>query len=245
MVTLVDPDPNDNDDRCTLIVSLMQKYTRENRMKRPNSDSLEEYIQFSLFRIREKTDADKAKRTGEKLYASQLERCGTNEAYVNRREVTRRFREPPGDYLLIPSCYDAGHGAHFLLRIFTEKPIDENNTSILNENKKNLADSDIFFQNVNIDRDFENWCNLLGNSIKPTQPATVNTDKSCSSDIKPRQYIKRRAVICVRSRPSSTNRNEFDKDIVCIRGSSSLSSQANLTELINGTLKVDESCLLM
>ncbi len=234
LVTLVDPDPTDEDDRCTLIVSLMQKYTRENRMKKPNLESLEEYIQFSLFRIIDKADAEKAKRTGQKLYASQLERCGTNEAYINRREVTRRFREPPGDYLLIPSCYDSGREAHFLLRVFTEKSIEENNASVLIENKKNLADTDIFFQNVNFESEFGNWCNLVG-SVKPSIP---QNSSSCASDIKPRQYIKRRAVICVRSTPQGENQRN-DEEVAYFRGS----ARANLKP--HEIVQVDESCVLM
>ena len=54
-----------------------------------------------------------------------LDSCVTNRrlcsgAYINKREVTSRFRVKPGQYLLIPSTYDADREGQFLLRIFTE-----------------------------------------------------------------------------------------------------------------------------
>ena len=104
---------------CTVVVSLLQKYTRENRVNN-DGDSCEEFIQYRLYRILDDDDADVARRTGKYLYANQLERCGTTGSYINSREVTKRFRVAPGNYLIIPSCYDANVNGEFLLRIYTE-----------------------------------------------------------------------------------------------------------------------------
>jgi hypothetical protein len=52
-----------------MIVALMQKYTREKRMKF-NQDSNEEFIQFRIFRIKNQSDVDLSKRKGTKLYGS-------------------------------------------------------------------------------------------------------------------------------------------------------------------------------
>ena len=41
-------------------------------------------------------------------------------AYINKREVTGRFRVKPGNYVLIPSTYEAEKEGQFLVRIFTE-----------------------------------------------------------------------------------------------------------------------------
>jgi hypothetical protein len=96
------------------------------------------------------------------LIANQLERVGTSDAYINRREVTKRFLLPAGDYLIIPSCYDFGHECEFLVRVFTEKPIQGSNTIVLTEDKKNLCDQDIyFFKVINQDETFSSWINLL------------------------------------------------------------------------------------
>ena len=60
-----------------------------------------------------------------KLYMTQLERVGASGSYINRREVTKRFRVPPGDYVIIPSTYDCDKAGKFLLRFFTEKQADQ------------------------------------------------------------------------------------------------------------------------
>jgi hypothetical protein len=41
-------------------------------------------------------------------------------AYINKREVTGRFRVKPGNYILIPSTYEQDKEGQFLVRIFTE-----------------------------------------------------------------------------------------------------------------------------
>jgi hypothetical protein len=52
---------------------------------------------------------------------NQLERVGASGSYINRREVTKRFRVPPGHYIILPSTFDSDKQGKFLLRIFTEK----------------------------------------------------------------------------------------------------------------------------
>ena len=60
-----------------------------------------------------------------KFYMSQLERVGASGSYINRREVTKRFRVPPGSYIIIPSTYDSDKPGKFLLRMVTEKQADQ------------------------------------------------------------------------------------------------------------------------
>lgn len=91
LITLSDVDPNDNENLATVIVSLLQKYTREKRTQN-KGQSCEEFIQFRLYRILTDADAKQAKQTGKRLYASQLERCATSGPYINLREVTKRYR---------------------------------------------------------------------------------------------------------------------------------------------------------
>ena len=61
--------------------------------------------------------------TGLRLYANDLIRIGGSGAYINNREITQRFRVDPGYYLIIPSTYDEDVSQEFMLRIFTEQPI--------------------------------------------------------------------------------------------------------------------------
>lgn len=75
-------------------------------------------------KVNDDVDVDEFRSGGKKLYASQLERIGSSGAYINSREVTHRFRVPPGNYVIIPSTYEAGRSCEFMVRVFTEHSID-------------------------------------------------------------------------------------------------------------------------
>ncbi len=158
LITLTDTDPDDNEDMATIIISLLQKYTREKRIEN-NGQPSEEFIQFRLYRIMNEKDAESAKKTGQKLNGLQLERCGVSGPYINAREVTHRFRTKPGNYVIIPSCYEANVAGEFLLRIYTENPIDEKNCSVLHTN-------DPVFKN-SYSNDFKSWSNTMTKNISP------------------------------------------------------------------------------
>lgn len=166
LITLTDQDPGDNENMATIIISLLQKYTRQKRTNN-NGQSSEEFIQFRLYKILNAKDAESAKKNGQRLYASQLERVAVSGSYINLREVTLRVRAVPGDYLIIPSCYDADISGEFLLRLYTEVPLNQNNVSILHDHKENLSEKDLFFSNPrSIDDAFASWTNLLGNTVQ-------------------------------------------------------------------------------
>ena len=167
-------DPLDNENMATVIISLLQKNTRQRRTQN-SGQSCEEFVQFRLYRILNLADVEAAKKTGKRLYASQLERVGVSGPYINLREVTHRFRTPPGDYLIIPSCYDAGISGQFLLRLYTESPINESNCTILTDHKDNLTEEDVFFKNPkNVDDVFSNWTSMLG-ALKNDEPVRAGS----------------------------------------------------------------------
>jgi hypothetical protein len=81
------------------------------------------YFYRVLFvKIKDGVEVDES--TGLKLYANQLDRVGTSGSYINSRDVTKRFRVVPGNYLIIPSTYDENKEGEFMLRIFTQELIE-------------------------------------------------------------------------------------------------------------------------
>lgn len=110
------------DNKCWVIIALMQKYTRNKRVKL-RVDTAEEYIQFRLYKAKD-TDLFLLNLSqGEQFETSNLDRIGSSGSYINKREVTARFSLTPGAYLIVPSCYDEDVEGEFLVRIFTEKPL--------------------------------------------------------------------------------------------------------------------------
>jgi hypothetical protein len=235
LINLVDVDPDDNEDMATVVVSLMQKYTREKRRDK-NGQLAEEYIQFRLFRIKNETDALKAKNYNQKLLAHQLERVGNSGDYINKREITKRFRVPSGNYLIIPSLYDADVQGEFMLRIFTEKLIKHENVIVL-ENKENdkisLSKDDnsimissneknSFFNNINMDNVFSNWANKISvvTATCSYEPVNGINEKNHNPEhlirmlakCKPTKLADRNIVNAIHH----TLRNREDKKVGCL-----------------------------
>ena len=50
---LVDPDEDDDEQKCTISISLMQKYRRQLKVARKTLDDLEEAIGFDILKVSE------------------------------------------------------------------------------------------------------------------------------------------------------------------------------------------------
>lgn len=46
---------------------------------------------------------------------------GRSPSFINLREVSCRFKLPPGTYCIVPSTFDPNEEGEFLLRVFSEK----------------------------------------------------------------------------------------------------------------------------
>lgn len=115
MITLTDADEEDDDDKCTLIVALMQK----NRRKL-GKDYLN--IGFLIYHVVDPENTPKP--LNEQFFRKNRSVGGLPEGYTDAREVSCRFKLPPGMYCIVPSVFEPHFEGEFILRVFTEQPFD-------------------------------------------------------------------------------------------------------------------------
>ncbi|KAM9840530.1 calpain-3b [Aulostomus maculatus] len=106
-----DDDPEDGEVTCTLVVALMQKGRRMQRHEGARFLT----IGFSIY---EMCGENKHLQKDFFLYTASKAKCKT---YINLREVTERFRMPPGEYVIIPTTFQPHEEGQFILRVFSEK----------------------------------------------------------------------------------------------------------------------------
>ncbi|ODN04348.1 Calpain-B [Orchesella cincta] len=115
IIKLVDADEEDDDDKCTLIVALMQK----NRRKL-GKDYLN--IGFLIYHIADPDNTPKP--LNEKFFKKNRSVAGPPDGYTDAREISCRFKLPPGTYCITPSVFEPHLEGEFILRVFTEQPSD-------------------------------------------------------------------------------------------------------------------------
>ncbi|KAL8185921.1 UNVERIFIED_CONTAM: Calpain-9 [Gekko kuhli] len=102
---------DDDQDGCTFIAALMQKDRR--KLKKLGAEMLT--IGYAIY---ESPHNDEHLTKDFFRYHSSKARSKT---YINLREVSDRFKLPPGDYIVIPTTFEPHQEADFCLRIFSEK----------------------------------------------------------------------------------------------------------------------------
>ncbi|XP_071282909.1 calpain-9 [Agelaius tricolor] len=112
---------DDGQEECTFIAALMQKGRR--KLKKLGAEMLT--IGYSIY---ESPGTDE--HLGKDFFRYHASKA-RSKTYINLREVSHRFKLPPGDYILIPTTFEPHQEADFCLRIFSEKKaitkdLDEN-----------------------------------------------------------------------------------------------------------------------
>ncbi|CAL8104586.1 unnamed protein product [Calicophoron daubneyi] len=108
---ITDPDPNDDENKCLVIIALMQKGIRAKQ----GCEFLP--IGFTLYQANgDQTDPLTREQLSDRPVISQVYGFIT-------REVTEHIRLTPGTYVVIPSTYDKDEEAQFIVRIFAQVAI--------------------------------------------------------------------------------------------------------------------------
>uniref|UniRef100_A0A2A4JSQ7 Calpain catalytic domain-containing protein n=1 Tax=Heliothis virescens TaxID=7102 RepID=A0A2A4JSQ7_HELVI len=129
-VTLKDVDEGDEENKCTIIVALMQKNRRSQRHQ--GLECLT--IGFAVYRL---PDYGRVPKPLDVNFFKYNASVGRSQAFINLREVSARFKLDPGSYVIVPSTFDPDEEGEFLLRVFSEK---SNN---MTENDEDIGMGDV------------------------------------------------------------------------------------------------------
>uniref|UniRef100_A0A4W5PC91 Calpain 2, (m/II) large subunit b n=1 Tax=Hucho hucho TaxID=62062 RepID=A0A4W5PC91_9TELE len=105
-----DDDPDDNEVGCSFVVGLIQKNRR--RLRKVGEDM--HTIGFAIYEVRKEVHLDK------NYFLTHAQKA-RSETFVNLREVSTRFKMPPGEYLIVPSTFEPHLNGDFCIRVFSEK----------------------------------------------------------------------------------------------------------------------------
>ncbi|KAG1685298.1 Calpain-A [Nymphon striatum] len=129
-IKLEDPDDEDEDEKCTIIVGLMQKDRRAKRKMGMGCLT----IGYAVYHLK---DQSKLPKPLDKDFFKFNASVARSPSFINTRQISCRFKLPPGDYCIVPSTFDPQEEGDFILRVFSEK---ENN---MEENDQETGFTDI------------------------------------------------------------------------------------------------------
>ncbi|XP_065056554.1 calpain-9-like isoform X1 [Rhopilema esculentum] len=143
-VKLEDPDSDDEEDNCTLVIGVIQKNRR--KIKKLGAQNLT--IGFAIYKLGDDADqyADHG-RMGKDFFLYNKS-TARSDNFINSREVTGRFSLPPGEYAIVPSTFKPQEEGDFLIRMFSEKgaaadTLDTQTTIEYRPSKEESHDSDM------------------------------------------------------------------------------------------------------
>ncbi|XP_030628608.1 calpain-8 [Chanos chanos] len=144
----VDDDPHDGEDGCTFLVGLMQKDGRKERRFGRDLNT----IGFAIYQVPDEYKGCTNIHLGPDVLLRQRA-IAMSHTFINLREVCDRFKLPPGEYVIIPSTFEAHRKGSFVLRVFSEKhahtsPMEEDVTGKVEEADVGEKDVDPHFKHL-------------------------------------------------------------------------------------------------
>uniref|UniRef100_A0A8B9N756 Calpain-1 catalytic subunit n=1 Tax=Accipiter nisus TaxID=211598 RepID=A0A8B9N756_9AVES len=115
----VDDDRDEDGGRepgCSFLLALMQKHRR--RERRYGKDM--ETIGFAVYEVPPEYVGKSGVHLKRDFFLANASRA-RSEQFINLREVSTRFRLPPGEYIVVPSTFEPNKEGDFVLRVFSEK----------------------------------------------------------------------------------------------------------------------------
>ncbi|KAJ8920010.1 hypothetical protein NQ315_006541 [Exocentrus adspersus] len=138
-ITLTEVDEDDDEGGCTMIVALMQKNRRQ--IRSTGADLLT--VGFAIYHLPYPDRVPKPLDVNFFKYNASVAR---SPSFINLREVSCRFKLPPGTYCIVPSTFDPNEEGEFLLRVFTENEnimeYDGYSSDYISSHRDNEVDDD-------------------------------------------------------------------------------------------------------
>lgn len=143
-----DDDPSDNEVGCSFVIGLIQKNRR--RLRKAGEDM--HTIGFAIYELPEQFHGQRDVHLDKNFFLSHAQKA-RSETFINLREVSTRFKLPPGEYLVVPSTFEPHKDGDFCLRVFSEKqtetiPCDDPVEANLPEEKVSDAEVDSGFRSL-------------------------------------------------------------------------------------------------
>ncbi|TSK67239.1 Calpain-1 catalytic subunit [Bagarius yarrelli] len=154
-----DDDPDDPEVACSFLVALMQKDRRRYRKQGQDMHT----IGFAIYEVPDEFRGCQSVHLKKEFFLRNSS-CARSETFINLREVSSRLRLPPGEYIIVPSTFEAGKEADFVLRVFTEK---QSETEELDDEVSFTPDEEGEITEEDVDSSFRNmFAQLSGEDME-------------------------------------------------------------------------------
>ncbi|KAF3688215.1 Calpain-2 catalytic subunit [Channa argus] len=101
---------------CTFVVGLIQKNRRKLRKQGEDMNT----VGFAIYELPSQFHGQREVHLQRDFFLTHAQ-TAKSETFINLREVSNRFKLPPGEYLIVPSTFEPHINGDFCIRVFSEK----------------------------------------------------------------------------------------------------------------------------